>query len=403
LNILIRPNVEAEMSILGCMFLDNNTTTKIMSELDSDDFKYEANRKVFEICRELFMASKPIDIITVSEKYPHLTHLTEIANATLITANLEHHIQAVQDRAKRINAEILANKLIQALNDEELTECQVMASKLSDTLSGSKKIEILTMKDAIANFYQSKRTPRNYIKTGFTTLDKYTYIDKGDFVILGGRPSAGKTAFTLQLALNMSKEYKVAYFSLETKPDKLFDRIFANLAEISLSQIKSGGDAMKIKEWGRYTEQVPNMNNLDINIIKASGMTVQQIKAAALELKADIIFIDYLSLIKSQGNSLYEKVTNISMDLHTMAQQTEMVVVALAQLNREGKNEPDMTSLRESGQIEQDADLILMIHQPDINDPERELIIAKNKEGRTGKIRFRFEGMYQKFWERLDI
>jgi len=400
---LIRPNVEAEMSILGCMFLDNNTTTKIMSELDSDDFKYEANRKVFEICRELFMASKPIDIITVSEKYPHLTHLTEIANATLITANLEHHIQAVQDRAKRINAEILANKLIQALNDEELTECQVMASKLSDTLSGSKKIEILTMKDAIANFYQSKRTPRNYIKTGFTTLDKYTYIDKGDFVILGGRPSAGKTAFTLQLALNMSKEYKVAYFSLETKPDKLFDRIFANLAEISLSQIKSGGDAMKIKEWGRYTEQVPNMNNLDINIIKASGMTVQQIKAAALELKADIIFIDYLSLIKSQGNSLYEKVTNISMDLHTMAQQTEMVVVALAQLNREGKNEPDMTSLRESGQIEQDADLILMIHQPDINDPERELIIAKNKEGRTGKIRFRFEGMYQKFWERLDI
>lgn len=400
---MIRPNVEAEMSILGCMFLDNNTTTKIMSELDSDDFKYEANRKVFEICRELFMASKPIDIITVSEKYPHLTHLTEIANATLITANLEHHIQAVQDRAKRINAEILANKLIQALNDEELTECQVMASKLSDTLSGSKKIEILTMKDAIANFYQSKRTPRNYIKTGFTTLDKYTYIDKGDFVILGGRPSAGKTAFTLQLALNMSKEYKVAYFSLETKPDKLFDRIFANLAEISLSQIKSGGDAMKIKEWGRYTEQVPNMNNLDINIIKASGMTVQQIKAAALELKADIIFIDYLSLIKSQGNSLYEKVTNISMDLHTMAQQTEMVVVALAQLNREGKNEPDMTSLRESGQIEQDADLILMIHQPDINDPERELIIAKNKEGRTGKIRFRFEGMYQKFWERLDI
>ncbi|NLL63991.1 MAG: AAA family ATPase, partial [Ruminococcaceae bacterium] len=372
-----------------------------MGELDADDFKYIPNRAVFEVCKELFMGGKPIDPVTVGSKYPHTGHLAEIINATPTTANLNYHIQAVADRAKRINAEKTTEELLKLLETEEITECQALVNKLSDTLAGNKRVEMLTMKDAIVNFYKTKRAPREYIRTGFSTLDKYTYIDRGDFIVLGGRPSAGKTAFTLQLGLNMAKQHKVLYFSLETKPDKLFDRVFSNLAEISLSQIKTGGDAMKIKEWNRYTANVPNMHNLNFTVIKASGMTVQQIKAAALELKADIIFIDYLSLIKSQGNSLYEKVTNISMDLHTMAQQTEMVVVALAQLNREGKGEPDVTNIRESGQIEQDADLILMIHQPDINNPERELIIAKNKEGRTGKIRFRFEGMYQKFWEMM--
>ena len=294
---MIRPNVDAEMSVLCCMFVDNSTVAKIMGELDADDFKYIPNRAVFEVCKELFMGGKPIDPVTVGSKYPHTGHLAEIINATPTTANLNYHIQAVADRAKRINAEKTTEELLKLLETEEITECQALVNKLSDTLAGNKRVEMLTMKDAIANFYNPSDTKKLHKYRIYHLRQTHTLIRR--FCI--GRASAGKTAFTLQLGLNMAKQHKVLYFSLETKPDKLFDRVFSNLAEISLSQIKTGGDAMKIKEWNRYTANVPNMHNLDFTVIKASGMTVQQIKSTALEAKADVVFIDYLSLIRDGG------------------------------------------------------------------------------------------------------
>ena len=142
-------------------------------------------------------------------------------------------------------------------------------------------------------------------------------------------------------------------------------------------------------------------------MVDAAGWTVQQIKSKAVQLRAEIIIIDYLSLIRGEGKSLYERVTNISMELHTLAQANRIAVIALSQLNRAGKDEPDMTSLRESGQIEQDADVILLLHEIGRSvldreaggDADRRLIIAKNKEGMTGAITLNFQGEYQRFCE----
>ena len=150
----------------------------------------------------------------------------------------------------------------------------------------------------------------------------------------------------------------------------------------------------------KINDDFPRFKALDLHVVEASGWTVEQIKSKALQLKATVIMIDYLSLIQGNGNSTYEKVSNISIALHTMAQRTKIAVIALSQLSREGKNAPDMTSLRESGQIEQDADCILLLHtvEPDNPHSDRELIIAKNKEGQTGKIPLTFKGEYQKFY-----
>ena len=131
----------------------------------------------------------------------------------------------------------------------------------------------------------------------------------------------------------------------------------------------------------------------------AAGWTAEQIKSKAVQAQAEIIFVDYLTLMKSSGKTPYERATQISMDLHTLAQQMGITVIALAQLNRAGKGAPDMTSLKESGQIEQDAYAILLIHWPDQEDSTRELIIAKNKEGQTGKTTIAFDGRRQTFYE----
>ena len=137
-------------------------------------------------------------------------------------------------------------------------------------------------------------------------------------------------------------------------------------------------------------------------MVKAAGWTVAEIKAEAVRQNADVIFIDYLGLIKSYGKSRYEMTTNTSMDLHTLAQQSEMTVIALSQLKRSDSKTPTMQDLRESGQIEQDADVIMLLYQPEDNNPGRKVYIAKNKEGETGEITFHFKGIYQKFYEEVD-
>jgi len=163
-----------------------------------------------------------------------------------------------------------------------------------------------------------------------------------------------------------------------------------------LWKIKDGG----LTDWGNIPNKTSEFTKLKLSIVAAAGWSVPQIQAKAVQLGAEIIFVDYLGLIKSEGSGRYEKITNISVDLHTMAQSRKITTIALSQLNREGMGEPDMTHLRESGQLEQDADIILLLHSMGEKERfDRKLIIAKNKEGRTGALRFSFDGAHQKFME----
>lgn len=160
------------------------------------------------------------------------------------------------------------------------------------------------------------------------------------------------------MVLNMAKRYNVCYFSLETSTRKIYERLLSCFTDTPFDEINRG----RVQDKGKLLNERERFSALRLHVIDAAGWTVQQVKAKAVQLQADVVMIDYIGLLKGPGKSLYERVTGVSQDLHIMAQQGKIAVVALSQLNRGGKDEPDMTSLRESGQIEQDADAILLLN-----------------------------------------
>ena len=225
------------------------------------------------------------------------------------------------------------------------------------------------------------------------------FIDKGDYIVIGARPSEGKTAIALNMATRMAKSgVKVGFFSLETSELKLMDRIIAEMCSVNFGRIKRG--QLTEDEWRAVAETSARIQSLPLWLIPASGKTVAWIAAETLRLGLDVIFIDYLGLITGPGKSIYEQVTNISKDLHNFAQQHKVMVVALSQLNRGDPAQlPTLERLRESGQIEQDVDAAVLLHNPPSGDDFREcqLIIAKNKEGICGSIDMIFNGSNQRF------
>lgn len=398
---MISPNKEAEQAVIGAIIMSPETVLpEAVLQIGLEDFQIVEYRNVYAACKALYDLNKPVDVLTVlgrlDEAYKPL--IAEACAAAPTVKNFQSYIGLVKSSARRIRAYREAQSLEAALLEgEELDECRTLAVRANEALNETDAKTELSAKDLFLRFCETKMKPKTYIKTGISRLDRLTYIDRGDYVIVGARPSAGKTALTLQLMLTMARTMNVVYFSLETSGMKLMDRIVANFTSTPLSSIKEG----TVTDWSRIAEAYDRFKNLRLFVVEAAGWTVAQIRAKAVQLRADVIFIDYLSLIKSEGKGLYERVTNISMDLHTMAQQSKITVVALSQLNREGKGEPDMTSLRESGQIEQDADVILLLHETDREqqNSDRKLIIAKNKEGSTGYITLSFTGEFQRFCE----
>lgn len=405
----ISPNLEAEQALIGCMLLEpERTVPEIMSKLTAGDFQNEITRTCFNKIFYLFRSNQPIDTITVISNLPseYKPVIVKIVEALPTTTNFKKYIQLVIQTRKRIKAyESLTELQAKLLEGGSIEECQESAIKISESLSADKADECVSAQDGILNFYKQYQEGKRkqYITTGIAKIDKYTFMNKGDFVIIGARPSAGKTAITLQMALHMAKTHKVAYFSLETSAEKLYDRAISNFAHVSFSNIKNGlvGESAS-KDWEKIATASSAFSKLNLFIVPASGYTVAKIESKAVELGAEIIFVDYLSLVKARGKDRFEQVTNVSMGLHNLAQQRKIMVVALSQLSRAGVNEPSMSDLRESGQCENDADIIMLLHNtaPNEESADRILTIAKNKEGQVGQIRLAFEGDYQKFYER---
>lgn len=232
-----------------------------------------------------------------------------------------------------------------------------------------------------------------YIETGIRSLDKFLKLSPGNLFIIGGRPSAGKTALSLQMAVNMAKRgYRVCYFSLETDPATLTGRIIANRLAAPLADVKDS--RIPLSDFDALADE----RDLPLFIHSASGKSVGWIRSQAKRMKAQVVFVDYLQLIADgKGKDRYAQITNISIALHTMAQQTGMLVVALAQLNRNAAHAaPSCADLKESGQLEQDADAVLLLSD---DGESYQAILAKNKEGQIGKIHIAFDKPRQRFLE----
>ena len=400
---MIGCNIQAEQAVIGDILLDaEKVMPQAVYKLIPDDFGQAEYKTLFSACLSLYREGKPIDIVTlismVGEEYKPCAVMA--AQATPTISHYEYYIEAVLESSQKRKAWAASMELIEMIDEnQDINACQQAAAQILSCFDQKASATDVSASEGFLQFLDRMEKPRSHIKTGFSALDNFTYLDKGDYVVIGGRPSSGKTALTLQMMVHMAKTYKVAYFYLETSPEKIFDRVLSTYTRTPLSKIKQY--QVKEDDWLPITTSYDDFSKLRFTVVPAAGYTVDMIRAKAMQLQADIIFIDYLSLIQGPGKSLYEKVTNISMGLHILAQQYRITIVALSQLNREGKDAPSMANLRESGQIEQDADCILLLHNidPESSSSDRHLIIEKNKEGRTGKILLCFDGRYQRFSE----
>lgn len=404
----------AQESVLGSMLIDERAISEVMTTIKPDDFAWEVNRKIFIAIRELFLDGEKVDPVTVIGKIgasPELrNHLLHIMDMTPTAANVGEYVKIVRAEAKRLRIRIIGAQLAEVAF---LEDAQPLIAQLNDLLVDSTSMRSVDMTKALINFYDRIKRPKLYLTWGYDFLDEGLYAEKGDFIILGGRPSDGKTALALTMAYHQSKTMRVGFFSLETKEDKLFDRLFASVSKVESSHIKRR--ALTEDDYGALAIKAEEIKDRNLHLIRAAGSSVYDIQAYARARQFDIIYIDYLQLVTADGKTRTEQVTNISIGLHTLAQRNEVTVVALSQLSREGdggKSEggkkktprpPRMSDLRESGQIEQDADAVLFIYreEPDMPNSRRILSVAKNKEGSLGNIPMIFSGKTQSF--RADI
>lgn len=427
-------NLEAEQSILGALMLDKEAWDQVCDLIGAQDFYKPSHQKIFTTIHDLVQQNQPVDLITVSnllqtrgefDQAGGTNYLVEVVNKVVSAANISSYAKIVREKSllrKLIHA---GTEVVEKAFDEDFTDINLLVDQAEEkfyNLGQTKSAEGLVgpmdvVKSSlikIEDLYKRKADITG-IATGFTMLDRMTSgMHSGELTIIAARPSMGKTAFSLNLAQHMALRQKktVAYFSLEMSREAVMMRILASEARINMKDIRSG----KISDsaWPKLIQSAGHISDSHIYIDETSGISPLEIRARARRLKAqyglDIIMIDYLQLmdLKQKVESRERAVSEISRSLKALAKELQVPVVALAQLNRgvEGRTEkrPMLSDLRESGSIEQDADVIMMLYRDDYydkDDPDKqgnaEVIIGKQRNGPTGTVKLRWEAEFGRF------
>lgn len=393
-----------ELTLVGSLIFRPRHVGPVMSRLTPMDFEQLGARALFQAICKLFLANKPIDLTTVlAEAEDGCDAVVDIIMSEgLYALYVDSYVDLVLQQSKLRTIRQMGLSLMQA---ETVEAAAAITDRLNGVFSSRREMEAVGIKDAILGFVdaQSSTEVPEYLTWGLAPLDEKLFVEPGDFVVVGGYPSAGKTLLSLQMAVHLAEKYRVGYFSLETSPAKLTDRIMAAQAKIPLYKIKRR--ALSTTEWDAVRDAGQLVSQRDLRLIRASGMSVTDIRAITLQHRFQVIFVDYLQLLQAKGAGRYEQVTAISMGLHTMAQELGVAVIALAQLSRPEKSAtggkakpPNMSSFRESGQIEQDADVAMLLYPEDPNDNggRRILKVSKNKEGGSFALTMEFDGPTQR-------
>ena len=398
----------AQVSVLGALLIEPGLIGEVLLKTQDNDFTDNRCRMVYQSIRKMFTSGEPVDPVTVRDKLsrPGDTMWTEfvmtLMDATPTAANVWEYVRIMREQARLLRLVALGGSLQLAT---DVDSAMKIISKANEELVDTPGIKAVTMEQALTKFFDRHKTKREYLSWGMEPLDDKLYIGAGDFVVLGGYPSAGKTALALQYGWEMARKQgkRVGFFSLETGDEKLFDRLLASIARMDFGKIKRSN--LEESDYEAISSMANRIVTCPVELIPAACMTVADIRSYALSRKYDVIFIDYLQLIQSDGWNRTEEVSRISMGLQQLAQGCGITTVALSQLQRpesSGKENtvvaPTMRSLRESGQIEQDADVVMLLYkEEDIPNSRRVLKIAKNKEGETGQLFLAFDGPHQLF------
>lgn len=367
--------------------------------LTPDDFP-EGLGDLYAAIDGTWSAKGEMDVVDVLHRYPDLKEAVaacmdalDVAPVKVTRSRVREWVTALLERRALERFQALA---VQAASPSTSYEdLAALYGRMGQALDTDHPGEDFTpLGDLIDDYIRNLDQQPNYIATGIGPLDRNLHILPGNFILIGGRPSAGKTALSLQIAVEMAKQgRKVCYFSLETSPQILAQRIIANQLYAPLEQVKTK------KVPAIELDGLSKLRKLPLYIRSASGRNVAWIRAQALRMKAQVAVIDYVQIIRpDRSGDRYQAITQISIGLHELAQTTGMVVIGAAQLSRNAAHTlPTNADLKESGQLEQDADAVLLLGNAE--DGRSVCILSKNKEGRVGEIPLAFDKERQRFLE----
>ena len=400
----------AQRSVIGSMLIDDRCVPLVLSKLTPDDFVDGTCRSTFTAIRQLAMEARPTDPVTVvdamrgGDKY--IGWLREVMTETPTAANVEAYIPIVRNAATLYRLRELADKLLRCV---DLEDAEPLVRKMASALSATDRMPRMTGPELAKDFLERMgRTEKpKYLPWGIPTVDRATYAELGDMILLGGYASSGKTLLSILMAMAQAKAgYRVGYYSLETRPEKMADRMFASLARVPLGRIKVRDFSRE--EWGRFAEAANCVASVcPFDVIRAAGSTVDDVISDAIGHGYQVVYVDYVQQLRMPGvrdTEGYARVTAVSQELKAFAQGSNVAVVALSQLSRPGKDKdgedhipPSMHSFRGSGQLEQDADVAFLVWPLDFNDnaSNRAFKVCKNKEGTRPQINLLFRGDVQ--------
>jgi replicative DNA helicase len=428
-------SIEAEMSILGGILLDNEAINRVLDNLVPDDFYRESHRKIMRAMIELNEHREPCDLITLTTILKKKGELEEVGGApylaTLVdyvptAANIAYYSKIVKEKAISRNLISAATEIVtdgfddQADIEELLDKAQKAIFQISENRINTPYFALsMILKDSIkyiGELYEKKESITG-VPTGFIDLDQKTAgFQRGDLIIIAGRPSMGKTAFALNIAqyaaVHAQPSYPVVIFSLEMSKEQLVTRLLCSEARVDASRLRTGH--LVEGDWDKIMRGADKLHEAKIFIDDTPAISVMEMRAKARRLRAEhgigMIVVDYLQLMRggSSPESRQQEISEISRSLKALAKELSVPVVALSQLNRglESRTDkrPIMSDLRESGAIEQDADIIMFVYRDEVYNKENpdvkgraEIIIGKQRNGPIGTVDLTFLGEYTRF------
>lgn len=427
-------NLEAEQAVLGTILLQDKSLVKIIELLEPDDFYRDAHKAIFQAMLKLFDHREPHDLITVTNLLRDQNKLDQVGGAAYIASltdiipfsgTLVHHANIIREKS-------ILRRLIQTSNDvaarcyQEQDDIDALVDDAEQTIfeiASSKKTQgfqpmakiVPRAFERIEKLFERKEQVTG-IATGFNDLDKMTAgLQPSDLIILAGRPSMGKTALAMNMVQHAAVVDKVpvAVFSLEMSMDQLALRMLCSIGRVDSQRIRTG--RLKPRDWPNLTRATGMLSDAPVYIDDSAGISVLEMRAKARRLKSEhnlgLVVIDYLQLMRGRSNieNRAQEISEISRSLKAMAKELEVPVIALSQLNRSLESRPDkrpkIADLRESGAIEQDADVIVFIYRDEVyrpaeDNPNRgiaEIIIGKQRNGPIGTVKLTFLAEYTSF------
>lgn len=425
-------NMEAEQAVLGSVLLDAESLATAAEHLKSDDFYSESHKEIFSAILDIHTRSEPVDVVTLVEeiksrgtleKSGGVAYLTDLSMSVPSTANLKYYIRIVDEKATLRRLISASNEIIKSCyqGQEELEDIIDQAEKKIFDLSQSQNShQFYSMKEILLDVYSrieelSKNKGRiTGVPTGFSEFDNITSgLNPSELILVAARPSMGKTSFVLNIAqyAALRARVPVAVFSLEMAKEQLAQRMLSSEANVELQKIRTG--SLDEADWLKLVRAAGPLSQAPIYIDDSPGINSMELRSKARRLKMErgigLVVLDYLQLMSGRGKieNRQQEISEISRSLKALARELKVPVVALSQLSRAPEaragHRPMLSDLRESGAIEQDADLVAFLYRDEYYNPDSdkkniaEVIIAKQRNGPTGTVELVWLGQYTKF------